>query len=150
MEIRVATSADFDAIAAMLTAAALPALDAMTFRAGDFRVAQSDAAVVIGAIGLETYDADGLLRSLVVAPAARRRGVGDALVGALEERAEVLGLRALLLLTTTAETFFRGRGYATIERAAMPRAIQRSAEFSTLCPASAVCMHKALRSGATS
>ena len=93
---------------------------------------------------MERYGDDGLLRSLVIAPQARSRGAGQSLVCAIEDRAREAGLRSLVLLTTTAERFFRRLDYQTIPRSDMPAAVQRSAEFSTLCPASAICMRKAL------
>jgi amino-acid N-acetyltransferase len=147
VQIRTATAHDAIGIAALLRSAGLPAIDAAAFRAEHFRVAQRDAQVV-GTVGLERYDEHGLLRSLVVAADARGYGVGDALVDALETHARTLGLHALVLLTTTAEPFFRQRGYASIAREAMPASVQRSSEFSSVCPASAVCMRKELR-GAT-
>ena len=144
VQIRAATAQEADVIGALLQSAGLPALDGAAFRAEHFRIAQRDAQV-IGAVGLERYDEHGLLRSLVVAADARGRGVGDALVEALEAHARALGLHALVLLTTTAEPFFRQRGYAAIAREAMPVPVQRSSEFATLCPASAVCLRKELR-----
>jgi amino-acid N-acetyltransferase len=47
-------------------------------------------------------------------------------------------------LTETAENFFRGLGYEAIDRRYVPEEIQQSAEFRSLCPASAVCMTKSL------
>ena len=143
MRIRAATAHDAGTIAASLAAAGLPPLDAEGIHAEHFRVALHDAAV-IGVAGLERYGDDGLLRSLAVAPQARGCGTGDALIGALEAHACALGLHSLVLLTTTAEAYFQRRGYAVIARDAMPTAVQRSSEFSTLCPASAVCMRKVL------
>jgi N-acetylglutamate synthase-like GNAT family acetyltransferase len=49
-----------------------------------------------------------------------------------------------VLLTETAETFFRRLGYTVIERDQAPSAVASSAEFRTLCPATAVCMTKRL------
>lgn len=143
MDIRPAGAHDIAAIEALLAAAALPPLQRACFRAEDFCVARADGAIV-GAIGLERYGDDALLRSLVVAPALRGGGVGMALVDALEKRAGALGLGALVLLTTTADRFFQRLGYAVIARDAMPPAAQQSDEFAHLCPASAVCMRKPL------
>ena len=99
----------------------------------------------LGAIGLERHGAAGLLRSLVVVPEQRGRGVGGALVDALERDARADGLDALVLLTQTAETFFARRGYVRIDRAAAPAAVRTSAEFTSLCPSSATTMLKSLR-----
>jgi amino-acid N-acetyltransferase len=142
MQIVVAHDADLPAIVELLAAAALPSLDGAA-RADDFRVARAGAAL-LGAVGVERYDAYGLLRSLVVAPHARGQGLGEALVAAIEAHARATHLRELVLLTTTADKFFARRGYAAFARDAMPQPLRASAEFATLCPASAVCMRKAL------
>ena len=51
-----------------------------------------------------------------------------------------------MLLTETAEKFFRAIGYEVIDRRHVPEEIKQSAEFRSLCPASAVCMTKLLPS----
>lgn len=94
----------------------------------------------VGVGGLERYGADGLLRSLVVARAARGMGYGTAICDALEDRARADGVETLYLLTTTAEGFFAARGYEPIDRDAVPEVIRETPEFADLCPASAVCM----------
>ena len=53
------------------------------------------------------------------------------------------GIGQLVLLTQTAEQFFARRGYAVIAREAAPAAVQHSAEFRSICPASATCMTQA-------
>ena len=52
------------------------------------------------------------------------------------------GVADLVLLTTTAAPFFAKRGYTVIERRDAPAPVQHSAEFATICPASATCMLK--------
>jgi N-acetylglutamate synthase-like GNAT family acetyltransferase len=54
------------------------------------------------------------------------------------------GLKTLVLLTQTAETFFAKRGYVLTLREQVPEPIRQTAEFRALCPAMAVCMSKAL------
>jgi amino-acid N-acetyltransferase len=54
------------------------------------------------------------------------------------------GARQLVLLTETAQPFFVQLGYQVIERDDAPGEVKRSAEFASLCPASAVCMTKSL------
>lgn len=98
----------------------------------------------VGAVALERYGADALLRSLVVAPGARGRGLGTALVYALERTAGAAGIATLYLLTETAEAFFAARGYEAIERADVPAAVAASEQFRLHCPASAVCMRRRL------
>ena len=86
----------------------------------------------------------GLLRSLLVAAPCRGAGLGRRLVAALEASASERKVRELWLLTIDAEHFFARLAYNATARAAAPAAIQASAEFASLCPASAVLMRKSL------
>jgi amino-acid N-acetyltransferase len=142
VRIEIPTREDWRGVAGLLADAGLPALDDNAL-ADDFRVARNES-VLLGAIGIERYGAHGLLRSLVVAPSARGQRLGERLVAAIEQHASAACLHELILLTTTAETFFARLGYARFARDEMPAAVRASAEFSTLCPASAVCMRKPL------
>jgi len=100
---------------------------------------------LLGVIGLERCGAGlGLLRSLAVAPAARARGIAGVLCGELIARARRAELRELFLLTTTAADYFTRHGFARSERAAAPAAIRAHAQFTSLCPASAVLMRRDL------
>jgi amino-acid N-acetyltransferase len=99
-----------------------------------------------GLVGFEIHGSDALLRSLVVAPAQRSGGVGKLLVAHAEEEARALGVKAIYLLTTTAQTFFSHCGYATLERGEAPELIRATREFASLCPATAVLMSKRLSS----
>jgi amino-acid N-acetyltransferase len=130
-------------IRALLTSAALPTED-LDDAAVHFIVAGANESNTIGAIGLEVFGNVGLLRSLVVQPDARSSGLGGQLVEALEVDARERGLSQLVLLTQTAAPFFAKRGYAVIAREAAPAAVQHSAEFHSICPASATCMTKHL------
>ncbi len=51
---------------------------------------------------------------------------------------------SIFLLTTTAEAFFKSRGYRRQIRATAPDAIRSSREFSDLCPASSAFLVKQL------
>jgi len=75
-------------------------------------------------MGLELYDAEALLRSLVVRGAARSSGLGTALVAHAENYARLHGVHSLYLLTTTAEAFFARRGYHRIDRTVAPAVIR--------------------------
>jgi amino-acid N-acetyltransferase len=55
-------------------------------------------------------------------------------------RAEERGLRALYLLTMTAEHYFPRFGFAPVERGAVPAEIATTLEFRSACPASAIAM----------
>jgi amino-acid N-acetyltransferase len=95
-------------------------------------------------VGLELFGEVALLRSLVVAPDLRSGGTGSALVAHVERHARERGVRALYLLTTTAEKFFAGRGYRRVDREAIPDPIRSTREFADLCPATAAIMVKAI------
>ena len=110
----------------------------------DWLVAVDEEDRLEGLVGLERFGKTGLLRSLAVAPDARQRGIGSTLVDEVEALALAAEVRNLVLLTQTAETFFASRGYARIDRSAAPSPVQRSAEFRSLCPASATCMIRQL------
>lgn len=140
--IRPAHATDLPRIAALLAAEALPTADLATSRIA-FWIAEDDTGLV-AAIGLEQHADAGLLRSLVVAPANRGAGYARGLVDAVEAEAHARGIRDLVLLTQTAAPFFARAGYAPITRDDAPRAVQESAEFRALCPASATCMLKRL------
>jgi len=100
---------------------------------------------VVGAVGLQSADGAGLLRSLVVLPLLHRQGRGAALVGAVERLAARRGMDDLYLLTTTVPGFFALLDYLRVDRATVPLALQRTSQFASLCPKTAVCMHKRLR-----
>jgi amino-acid N-acetyltransferase len=97
-----------------------------------------------GIVGVELHGDSALLRSLVVTPLARSRGLGRALVSAAERCARSAGASDIYLLTSTAEPFFTSLGYVRTDRSTAPPAIRRTHEFASLCPASASFMHKRL------
>ena len=140
--IRPALAADRAAIVALLDAARLPTAD-LEQSPIEFLVAD-DADALVGVVGIERHGDSGLLRSLVVQPAMKGSGLGTQLVRALEARARAAGVARLVLLTQTAAPFFARLGYATIDRNDAPSAVRDSAEFRSICPASATCMGVAL------
>ncbi len=64
------------------------------------------------------------------------------LLKAVQGLAQQKGIQALYLITTTAAPFFEKRGFAKVDRSAVPVAIQRTTQFSALCPSSATVMHR--------
>ena len=144
-DIQPAASSDRSIIRGLLFDARLPVEDLDLAARVTFFVARNNGQPV-GAIGLERYGNTALLRPLVVAPDHRRRGLGTDLVHAAEQHAVASGIGDLVLLTETAETFFSRLGYSAIHRDQAPAAVTQSAEFRTLCPATAVCMTKPLPS----
>jgi amino-acid N-acetyltransferase len=145
MPIAPATASDREVLIALLDAADLPHEDLVDADLRHFRVLRRDG-TVRGVVGIEPAGSAALLRSLVVRPADRGQGIGQALVRAAEGCARGQDIEALYLLTTTAADFFAALGYDAISREEVPVAIARTDEFERLCPATATCMQKALTS----
>jgi amino-acid N-acetyltransferase len=141
--IRSGQCADLPAVLAILQGAGLPTADLTSAEAPRFWVLEAGQSL-IGVVGMERFGAFALLRSLTVAINYRQRGIARQLVARLEREAQADGVEQLVLLTETAEKFFREIGYEVIDRLQVPAEIKQSAEFLSLCPASAVCMSKVL------
>ncbi len=137
-QLRAATPDDLAAVARLLTENGLP-LDGVREALSTFVVALAGDDVV-GVAGLEVCCDDALLRSVAVRPDWRSHGVGRALVTRVISDAEARGIRALYLLTMTAEGYFPSFGFRTIGRDAVPEDVRTTAEFREACPASAVVM----------
>ncbi|HYR12090.1 MAG TPA: arsenic resistance N-acetyltransferase ArsN2 [Longimicrobium sp.] len=144
MTVEPARASDFPAVVHLLSDAALPHDDLTPEHLRHFLVLRDGDGGIAGVVGMEVADDAGLLRSLAVPAARRGGGLASRLVDALEAHARAAGIRTLYLLTTTAEGFFARRGYAPADRAAVPDAIAATAEFRSICPASAACMARAL------
>jgi amino-acid N-acetyltransferase len=137
---------DLPAILELLEASGLPTTDLHPECVTQFLLLR-DGRRLDGVVGLERYGNVGLLRSLAVRPERRRAGLGIALTEALEKFAAGSGLTSVVLLTQTAQAFFAERGYRVIARDTVPPAMQSSSQFTSLCPASAICMRKELTPG---
>lgn len=135
-----AAQVDLSKVRDLLEAAKLPIADIGTSSI-EFWVQRVGTAIV-GAAGLERFGSAGLLRSVVVDSTRRKHGLGCQLVETIEQAAASSGVRTLFLLTQTAESFFAQRGYRVTDRDSVPDELRDSTEFSSLCPASAVCMAK--------
>jgi amino-acid N-acetyltransferase len=94
--------------------------------------------------GLEIHGEDALLRSLLILPPLRGRGIGAAVVAQLENEAALNGCRAVWLLTEAASGFFARLGYAKCDRVLVPPKIRETPQFAALCPASADVLVKRL------
>lgn len=141
--IRPATPADLPGVERLLEDGNLP-LTGVREALKDFVVAEAEGDLV-GVAGLEICCDDALLRSVAVAPEWRSRGVGRALVTRAISDAEARGMRALYLLTTTAEHYFPSFGFKKISREEVPEAVRATDEFTKACPASAAVMSRSLR-----
>jgi amino-acid N-acetyltransferase len=109
-----------------------------------FLVAEEASGGITGAVALERYDDVGLLRSLVVTRASRGHGLATRLCRTLLARAQRRGLQHVYLLTIDADGFFARLGFTPIDRSLAPASIGDTREFSSLCPATAVFMHRRL------
>jgi amino-acid N-acetyltransferase len=139
--IEAARPADLANIRWLLEFEGLPSAD-ITEQSLESFLVYRDAIGIAGVVGLEPFGEVGLLRSLVVADGHLRRGVGKRLVAAAEALAGKLDIRAIFLLTTTAESYFQALGFRPIKRDSEPPAIKRCSQFQSLCPSSAVLMVK--------
>ena len=137
-----ADAQDLIAIRALLERSGLPTSD-LDLARPDFAVIRHNGEV-IAAGALQRFGSSALLRSVVVAPGRRERGLGQAVVSELERLARAAHISQLILLTQTAAGFFAHRGYRVIERGSAPQDMQGSEEFRSLCPSSATCMAKTL------
>lgn len=141
--LRNATAADMPFIHSLLQRDGLPSSDLDSSDVRFTVICEGDR--IIGAGAIEPYGAAALLRSVVVDPARRDRGLGRQIVKALERQARAAGITQLVLLTQTARRFFEQQDYRLMERAQAPEGVRESAEFRSLCPASAECLMKTLR-----
>src|SRR5512141_2396903 len=72
---------------------------AVAERWGHYFVVREDDGRVVAVAGLEVHGEDGLLRSVAVDPDYRGQGLAAALVAAVIDRATLLKLRSVYLLT---------------------------------------------------
>jgi amino-acid N-acetyltransferase len=135
---RRATRHDWPEIAALLATADLPLAGADEHLPDFFLAFRED--LLVGTSGLERYGDTALLRSVAVASTERGQGLGQVLVRQALAHAASLGLRQVVLLTTTAADFFPRFGFQPINRAEVPLATQASVEFQEACPASAAAL----------
>lgn len=91
----------------------------------------------IGYAGLESCAGDYLLRSVVVLPAHRRRGLGRAIV---EATLQQFGGGEVYLATTSAAQFFSTIGFSEMARAEVPAPVLATRQLSSICPSSATIM----------
>jgi amino-acid N-acetyltransferase len=138
--IRPAAPEDRTAVERLLAENSLP-LDGVPASLAGFVVADTGEHIV-GVAGLEVCCNSALLRSVAVHPEWRSHGLGRALVTRVISDAESRGIRALYLLTTTADGYFPSFGFRTIDRSEVPAELRATAEFASACPASATVMYR--------
>jgi amino-acid N-acetyltransferase len=144
MDIKTLDRSDLEQVKGILKKASLPFADLAAAQMDHFLGVCSGTDDLVGVIGLECYGRAGLLRSLAVRKDFRNQGIGTNLMHHVQVLATRLDLKALYLLTTTAEGYFRRHGFTPFDRHKVPAPVEKSAEFRYLCPDSAVCMRKVL------
>lgn len=128
----------------MLTAAGLP-VAGMPEHLDGFVVAEAGGRPV-GTVGLERYGRTALLRSVVVEPEYRGRGVARELVERRLKDAATDGIGSIYLLTTTAAEYFRKFGFQPIGREEVAPDVLVSEEFAEGCCDTAQAMRLRLNS----
>ncbi|MDA4111026.1 MAG: GNAT family N-acetyltransferase [Thaumarchaeota archaeon] len=102
-----------------------------------FWVAKNVEDKLIGAVGLETWGNQGLLRSLVVEKSYRGLGVGRSLVLHTVELARKRKLKELFLITEAVKDYYLKFGFEVLERNNVEGQVLGSAEFRGACLESA-------------
>ncbi len=136
--ISAASAEDLEPIKSLLESSGLPTAG-VDDHWKTFIVAR-DGGTVVACGGAEAYQFVALIRSVAVAPEYRSHGLGRRIVRQLLDRLASRGLREFYLLTTTAEEYFRKRGFKPVDRDEVHPQLLSSREFQDACPASAVCM----------
>lgn len=93
-----------------------------------------------GCAALEIHGEYALLRSVAVREEFKRSGIGAELTRTCLAHALARNLRAVFLLTETAQNYFPRFGFRPVSRSDAPEEIRRSVEFTGACPDSAIAM----------
>jgi len=133
-----AKEADIPRIKAILEASNLPTAG-VDEHWRTFLVAR-DGNTIIACGGAEVYRIAALIRSMAVDLQYRSQGIGRRILRQLLDRLASHGVREFYLLTTSAESYFRKRGFKRIQRDEVHPQLLASREFQDACPSSAVCM----------
>ena len=103
-------------------------------------VVARDGKTLVGCGGSEAYANAALIRSIAVDPMHRRRGVARMIVRHLLDRLSARGIREFYLLTTTAQDYFKKRGFKKCDRDEVHPQLLASREFQDACPKTATVM----------
>lgn len=140
MNHREATDADLQIIKELLNASKLPS-DDCDEHIKHFLVIE-EKGKIIGIGGLEICGTVGLVRSMVVMPEHRGKGIAKNIYRLIENRAHGLGINALYLLTESATDYFKNLGFIVQERSEVPASVMETKQFKELCPSSAMVMFR--------
>ena len=144
--LRAATGVDLPSIERLLVSSGFPTAGVAEALDGFVVAETEDEKRIVGVAGLEVCcDEYALLRSTAVEPDWRGTGLGRRLVTHVIADAESRGIRALYLLTTTAERYFPSFGFVRTQLDVVPDEVKGTVEFRDACPSSATVMALALR-----
>lgn len=101
--------------------------------------------IPVGYGGLEVHDKEALVRAVLTLPPAQGRGIGRAILAALETEAFIAGCGRVWAPPAAAQTFFAAAKYAPAEASAAPDPIRRALASSSPNGGSAAALAKALR-----
>jgi amino-acid N-acetyltransferase len=138
-----ATDKDIPAIKTLLQENKLPYED-IDEPVKSFIVAKEQG-IIIGTVGLELVKPYALLRSLAVHQDYRNNSIAKNLLIRIIEYAQSVGIMELFLLTATAENYFTKKNFLVLNRDQLPEQIKSTQEFLTLCPDTAICMNKKIK-----
>ena len=99
--------------------------------------------VLEGIVGLEIYNNIALLRSLSVSQ-NKSTGIGSRLLEYVNNYSKKNNIDTLYLLTTTAHKYFLKKGFEVEDKNKAPKSIQKTEEFTSICPSSSIFMKKSL------
>lgn len=135
---------DFEVFKSSLASAKLPYEDLNIH--DHLLIGYFDGDKMIGTGGIEIYGQYGLLRSVSIDENRRGKDLGTKIALHLIDKAKEGDLKRIYLLTETAKEFFLKLGFRVIDRSQAAHEVKASAEFTHVCPASAVCMYLDLTS----
>ncbi|CAD6537152.1 hypothetical protein LMG28727_03422 [Paraburkholderia kirstenboschensis] len=98
----------------------------------------------LGYGGFEQSGRDVLIRSLVVAPEHRGKGIGRNVLAVLLREAFDVGARTGWLLTANESAFFEKSGFRPVSRDAAPATILATRQAAGLCPSCAALLSRAV------
>jgi len=140
MNIKELNSEEFETVYDLLRESELDSSDLKQQNIRLFLFEENDQ--IIGVGGLEIVDNLALLRSVAISKKQQNKGLGKQLVTLIEKSAKESGISALYLLTNTATEFFKAIGYLQIHRDDFAEPLKQTAQFSGLCPVTAITMKK--------
>ncbi|NYH18260.1 arsenate reductase (glutaredoxin) [Paraburkholderia bryophila] len=98
----------------------------------------------VGYGGFEQYGSDVLVRSVIVEPQHRGKGIGRNLIAVLLREAFDAGARKAWLFATNATALFEKAGFKPTARDAAPATILATRQATDLCPATATLLSRAI------